>query len=253
MTVKNKEQKILELLEQQNMVTTIELTEYLPASEATVRRTLAQMEQNRQLVRIPGGAIRVNEGRVLGPKDEIQMNRRMLVNTEEKKRIAEYACREIQDGEFIFLDGGSSITPIIAYLKDRPVTIVTNNHLILRALDETSAAKAIAVGGDYLAQYAMSTGGPAITQVENHTYDRCFLSCMGFDLNEDMTYTTESVTAEVKHAAVRNSRRVILLADHSKYAVHGFCKLLPVSRFDAVYTDFTGPDLPENIISVPMQ
>ena len=41
--------------------------------------------------------------------------------------------------------------------------------------------------------------------------------------------------------------------DHSKYAVHGFCKLLPVSRFDAVYTDFTGPDLPENIISVPMQ
>ncbi len=253
MTVKNEEEKILDLLERQNMVTTVELTELLPASEATVRRTLAQMEKNRQLVRIPGGAIRITEGRILGPQDEIQMNRRMLVNMEEKRRIAEKACEEIQDGECLFLDGGSSITPVIDFLKDRPVQIVTNNHLILRALDETSAAKAIVIGGDYLAQYAMSTGGPAIAQVESHTYDRCFLSCMGFDLNEDMTYTTESVTAEVKHAAARNSRRVVLLADHTKYKVHGFCKFMPVSGFDAIYTDLTGIELPDNFIPVSKQ
>ena len=252
MTVQNKEGKILELLEKNNIVYTSELTDYLSASEATVRRTLAQLEKAGRLRRINGGAVRMYRGMILKPEDEIFMKDRVLVNRQEKRAVAEYACREVQDGECLFLDGGSSIAPMIEFLKDREVRIVTNNHLILSQLDETSRAEVIIAGGIYLKQYAMSVGRPAREETARHTYDRCFLSCMGFDIQADMTYTTEPETADIKYAAAENSRRTVLLAEHSKCGIHGFCKLLPVSSFDAVYCDSLSDQTepPDNMVLV---
>ncbi len=248
MTVAEKEKRILDLLEEKNIVYTSELTKLLPASEATVRRTLAVLEKEGRLKRIAGGAVRTYHGAILKPEDEIFMRYRMSVNLEEKRQIAEYASREVRDGDCLFLDGGSSIAPMIEFLKDRSVRIVTNNHLLLSCLDENSKAEVLIAGGLYLKQYAMSVGRSAREEVERYTYDRCFLSCMGFDLEKDMTYTTEPDTVEIKTAAVRNSRRSILLAGHSKLGIHGFCKFMPVSRFDAVYTDQTEEAVPENVI-----
>lgn len=237
----------MQRLEKENIVYLADLVEAFSSSEATIRRDLAQLERAGKLRRINGGAILSRRENILTPDHEIYMNRRMNINWEVKKSIAEAACEEIRDGECIFLDGGSSIVPMVDLLKNRRLRIVTNNHLILGRLGENIKAEVIAIGGSFMNLYSMSVGSDAITQVNNYNYDRCFISCTGFDISKNMAYLNEYNTKGVKEAAMNNSNYAYLLLDAGKKDIVGFCKFTQLSSFDTVFcNELDSNEIPSN-------
>ena len=53
------------------------------------------------------------------------MMERMSIHYDKKLRICKAASTLVEDGECVFLDGGTSIVPMIHFLSSRPIKIVT--------------------------------------------------------------------------------------------------------------------------------
>ncbi len=252
MSSKNRIKQLLDKLEKESVVYTNDLVKEFEVSEATIRRDLASLDKDGKLKRIPGGAVKVSSSGVLMPNEEIKMHQRLSINTAAKKNICEMAAKEVQDGECIFIDGGSSLMYMIDYLKDKNIRIVTHNHLIISKLADDTNAQIITLGGTYLSQYAMSVGADTIRQLNQFSFDRCFIGCAGIDLDEQMSYTTESETKEIKAAAIASSDHKYLLIDHTKIGVRAFCKFETLDSFEKIFCDLPQTDVtyPENFVFV---
>ena len=90
MLAEERHRKICETVLSRGTVTTVELMELLDASESTVRRDLAELEQRRRLVRVHGGASRIGNGYVL--RDQA-LDEKHFLHAGEKQTIASFAAR----------------------------------------------------------------------------------------------------------------------------------------------------------------
>lgn len=232
-----REEWIISQLDQDNFVSLADLVSKLSVSEATARRDLQNLEAQGKIKRVPGGAIKPLSGGILTRSSEIHMHSRLQVHPEAKRKAAQLASSIVQDGECIFLDGGSSIVPMIQYLKNRPIKIITHNNLLIAQLDDSIKAEIITIGGIYSREYAMSLGTAAVQQVSQFNYDRCFISCVACSIPDNMTYTVETETRDVKLAAMHNSRHCSLLIDDSKEDLKAFCHFEPLNAFESVFSN----------------
>lgn len=97
----------------------------LQVSEATVRRDLHSLENRGAVQRVHGGAIRVGGD---DEKREPLFHEKTTLRAAEKERIAEAALALIEDGDSIYLDGGSTVLALARKLGSRRnLTVVTNS------------------------------------------------------------------------------------------------------------------------------
>lgn len=238
---------LLDRLEKENILNVKEIAHELNISEATIRRDLTELEKQGKLKRVHGGAILSDTDQILSEQREVKMKERFRIHFEEKRKVCEQASQLVKDGECIFLDGGTSIVPMIDELQNRNIRIVTHNHLIVSRL-KNPKAQIVVIGGDYIAKYAMSAGPLATNTLRQFQFDRCFIGCAGIDVNENCSYTAEVETRELKKIAMENSKHAYLLIDSSKIGVKGFCKFKTLDSFEQIYCDQPEKEieLPEN-------
>lgn len=227
---------LLDRLEKDNILNVKEIASELNISEATIRRDLTELEKQGKLKRIHGGAILVDADQIVSEQREVKMKERFRIHYEEKRKVCAKASELVKDGECIFLDGGTSIVPMIDLLQDRNIRIVTHNHLIVSKL-KNPKAQIVVIGGDYIPKYAMSTGPLAINTLRQFQFDRCFIGCAGVDIEQNCSYTAEVQTRELKNIAMQNSKYSYLLIDSSKIGIKGFCKFQALDAFQAIYCD----------------
>lgn len=238
---------LLDKLDRDHIIHVKQIAAELDVSESTIRRDLTELEHQGKLKRVHGGAIKGSLSEIVSQKKENALQERQQTNPEEKRALCKAASDLVQDGECIFIDGGTTFVSMIDYLQDRPVRIITNNQMIISRLNHPKA-QVIVIGGDYLGNYAISGGTMALNEIKQFQFDRAFIGCAGLDLERQMTYTEELETREIKESAMKNSRASYLLADKGKVKSGGFCKLAPTSRFDRIFvTDMEKlPVLPGN-------
>lgn len=243
---------LLQKVEREGTLHVRDVAKQLGISETTVRRDLMELENEGKVRRVHGGAVREGLSQILTESKEMLMQDRLQVNFDTKSRICRKASELVEDGECVFLDGGTSIVPMIDYLQNRPIKIVTHNHLIISRLHEP-VAHIIVIGGDLNMKYHMSEGPIAQNMLDLYNFDRAFIGCAGMDLLSAQCYTAEMETRELKEIAVRNSNHSYLLIDDSKLSVKGFCKFKKAREFETIFCNaFAGdPDtLPENMCIV---
>lgn len=227
---------LMDKIDRDRIVHVKEVAEILGVSESTIRRDLAQLEKDGKLCRIRGGAIKIGSEDIVTDHKEIMMSERMHINFDAKRKICKKASELVKDGECVFIDGGTTLVPLMDFLQDRPIHIVTHNYLAVARLRNPKAQVTV-IGGDYLPHFDMGSGSMAINDLNQFQFDHVFLGCAGIDLVDDMSYTTELATGEIKKIAFRNSVHRYLLIDSSKFQIRGFCKLEPLSKFDRIITD----------------
>lgn len=243
---------LLNRLEKEGMLQVKRIAEELQISETTIRRDLIELEAENKVKRVYGGALKVGYENILTEYNEIDMAERMQLNVDSKTKICRVAASMVKDGECIFLDGGTSIVPMIHYLMHRPIKIVTHNHLIVEKL-VNPVAQVIVIGGDYNAKYTMSEGPVAQNMLRLYNFDRAFIGCAGIDPNLQQCYTAEMNTREMKQIAMENAHHNYLLIDHTKLWIKGFCKFTSANHFEKIFCDACGEsteELPENFVLV---
>ncbi len=208
-----------------------ELGRILDVSEATVRRDLSNLENRGLLRRIHGGAVRE---KVL--RSEPVFAEKQEVMPEEKKLVAEAALGLIDDGDEIYIDGGSTLLILAKMLGRRKnLTIVTNSIMAAAGLMETGH-RLIITGGEFRALSRTLVGVLTDPVIERIHIGKAFMGTIGFSLEQGMT-TTDPAEAHTKEIVMKRSGKVVLLADSSKLGLSSFAASGKVSDIDILVTD----------------
>jgi len=232
--MKKRQQKILHFLEDQEKVKVVELSEKLSVTEETIRKDLEILEEKKQLIRIRGGAI---ERQTKG--FEISSLERENKFLNEKKALAQKACEYIKEGEIIALDASTTCLQIAKYLKDMPITVITNSIHVSIELANKSKVIVILTGG-YLRQESMSLVGISSDKVINDYHiDKFFISCTAIDSEWGVSDSHE-LQAKTKKRIADLSESIFVLADHSKFNKKSLIRWL---RIENIHTIITSDDV----------
>lgn len=244
--------RIIEIVNNKEYVSTKELASMLNVTETTIRRDCEELERQALLIRVHGGAKSVTQKMILSNKDELTMKERNHYS-KEKDIICKKAAAFIRDGDCIFLDGGTSIVPMLNYIKGKKVKIVTHSQLIVNEFND-SESELFVIGGKYIPEYNMSVGPITLAELERFNFDYVFISCAGVDLDRRLVYTAEMDTMAVKQKAMNLAVKKYLLADSSKLSIKGFCSFISSDDFDAIICNKVSSmnleEIPNNYILV---
>lgn len=189
-----------------------QLSAALSVSEATVRRDLAILARQRRIVRTYGGATAL----VGAHEPEASLEERKATQREQKEAIAAAAAQHVQDGDTVFLDGGTTTGALARHLAARRgVHVVTNNLLAVTVLANLPDVRVTLLGGE-LRSSSMSTLGPlAQVALDRVSVDKAFLSADGvvarFGLCE-----ASAEQAYLKECIAERAARIFVLADTDK-------------------------------------
>ena len=246
-------ERIVEITEEQGFVKTRELADMLRVSETTIRRDVEELDVRHRLIRVHGGAKSLTKANLTTSQDEKLMRERVTVHAGEKAMIARRAADMVQDGDCIFLDGGTTILPLVPLLKDKHITIVTHSSLVVEEFQEGNA-RLFVLPGDYDVYYSMFTGPVTTNVLSRFHFNSCFIGCLGVNPREGTVLASETMTPAVKLKAMEQSSRAVLMADSSKMDIRAFYTMADLAEFDFVITDpgvreyLSDDEIPENFI-----
>ncbi len=205
---------ILKTLREQGLVKIDELHKVLTeVSLSTLRRDLKELEQRGSIEYLAGGAVKLHE-----TAREIDIAVKETLHSDEKERIGARAAAEVEDGETVYVDSGSTCTAMLKHLLNRPVTIYTTNaSACAQAVD--SAAKVVMIGGVFNPVTSSFAGPLTETILGDLYFEKAFLGINAID--EERGVMSPGFSEATKKRIVReNSNKVYALCDSSKF--HGF-------------------------------
>jgi DeoR family transcriptional regulator, fructose operon transcriptional repressor len=218
MLTPERQQLILSLLKKKGVIKLQELIEETNASESTIRRDLIQLEEEKKLKRVHGGASLLQ-----GKRNEPSLSEKTSKNLQDKISIAKAAVSVIRDGDSIYLDAGTTTQQMISYLNQERLTVVTNGITLVEPLLEKGISTYL-LGGMVKGSTRAIIGRSALETLRTYRFDKCFIGTNGVDL--DYGYTTpDPEEALVKQTAIKLSQERYVLADHSKIGEVSFSKI----------------------------
>lgn len=231
MLLLDRQQQILDILNERRSVTVDTLCKMLYASAATVRRDLSEMEAKNMLTRVRGGAVLLD-----GPNKDKPLLMRAQQNFEKKEAIAHLALAHVSDSATIFMDSSSTVTSFARLLGPlRNLSIMTNGLDTINVLNEVTSAKIFDTGGVLKDNFSV-VGSLTIAALESFHADILFFSCCGLSLACGTTEASED-SAAVKKAMCENAKVRILLCDSTKFGQEFFCKVCSLDSIAYVVTE----------------
>lgn len=207
-----RQRRILELLEDRELVLLEELQGEIPGvSSSTLRRDIKELERLGKVEHLQGGAIKAAT-----PVSELPSSVKAVLNIDEKAAIARLAAREVVDGETIYLDSGTTCTALMRELVDRDVNVVTTNTDVLALIRPGSATKVTILGGSYDPAIGSISGALTQENIGRYVFSKAFFGANGIDAHFGIT-TPSLVEATKKQAVAGRSQRVFVLMDSSKF------------------------------------
>ncbi len=214
MLTKQRQELILELLNERGSITVAEAKDVLDMSESTIRRDITALHQKGKLVKVFGGAVALETETAI-TAHEYTVAQKFDLNREEKQKIARYAASLIEDGDFVYLDAGTTTAYMLDYLVKKDVTFVTNavahaQRLVARGM------KVLLVGGELKATTEAIIGNQAMRTLRDYHFTKGFFGTNGVTKKSGCT-TPDANEAMIKQTAVEQCRQYYMLCDYSKF------------------------------------
>lgn len=223
---------MLSLLSEKEVVYINEFKEALPdISESTIKRELVSMEKEGLIIKLKGGAAKLTPDNSRKSFD-MPMDLKLQLNIQGKEKIAEYAASLVHSGEVIFLDTSSTVAPMVKYLKNKDVKIVTSS-IRLPALTKNDRLSFYIVGGDYNASTESVLGSSTNELLSTMYFDQAFLGANGF--SEKSGITTPDVRESTKKRIIlKNSKITYFLLDSTKAGITTFNEVIALAESNII-------------------
>jgi DeoR/GlpR family transcriptional regulator of sugar metabolism len=223
---------IIRRLRREQTLSVVQLTEIFNCSHMTVRRDIALLEQEGLVFSVPGGVRLASQ-----MANEPSHHKRVILESEQKQRMAVVAAQYLKPGMVVYLDAGTTtlcLVPHIIALEG--ITVVTNDFSIVIALSEARHVNVIHTGGVLDHDNITGIGTLAADTLRNLATDIAFISSASWDLQRGITTASEA-KVEVKKAAMAGSSQRVLMATSSKYGTFGMYRVAGLDRFDPIISD----------------
>jgi DeoR family fructose operon transcriptional repressor len=229
--MKDRIDKVMEILARKGYRSVSELSGDLGVSEMTVRRYLEKLEQKNLIKRTHGGAFAGQE------MIEVDYRVRETVSREQKEAIGRKAYSLIQPGESIFIDAGSTAAFLAFAMDDtRRITVVTSSIVVGQTLENKTNIETILLGGRVHGTTHSLIGTAAVEMVKQFRFTKAFLGASGISITEGLTQSAFD-EIPIKKIVAGNSKEVFVLADSSKFNKTVLAFFLPIDRVHTIITD----------------
>ena len=226
---------ILQLLEEKAFWAVSELADRFEVSEETIRRDARHLEQSGVIQKMHGGIS------ATGNKIEAPYRLRLRENFAAKQRIAHKAAALVREGMTLLLDSGTSsywLARSLAPLQN--LTIVTNSVEIAHEVLGNPGQLLLLAGGPINRIHHAAFGPDASAFCRRFAPDLTILSMGAID-SERGFLDFDADEAAFKQTLIEPARRVVVLADHTKFARSGFIQVASFADVQDVVTDREPP------------
>ncbi|WP_406686385.1 DeoR/GlpR family DNA-binding transcription regulator [Rossellomorea vietnamensis] len=223
MLTEERHRVILDLLKEKDAIKIQDIVDATNASESTIRRDLTQLEQEKFLKRVHGGASKLQ-----GKLKELSVSEKSSKSLHEKQIIGQYAASLVEDGDCIYLDAGTTTLSLIDHLPEKDIVVVTNGLTHVEALLQ-KGIKTYMIGGYVKPVTRAMVGSGALDSIRQYRFDKAFMGANGVHAQYGFT-TPDPEEAQVKRMAIELSREAMFLADDSKFGEIAFSKIVDLDK-----------------------
>lgn len=213
-------------------VTLDELCEVFQVSKNTIRRDIEIITQNPDIVKTYGG-VTIN---AQSKKMLVSFTERNIKNQEAKRMIAAKAAALVEDGDSIFIDSGTTTIYMLEHLKNKHITLLTNNIEVMVQAIPYENINLISLSGSLNRKTLSFTGNSAAKILSTYNIRHAFLAATGVTLENGATNSSPEETC-IKEMAVRKSQNRYLLVDSSKYGIVSLLTYADIDSFTGIITD----------------
>ena len=225
---------ILGRVREEGGVRVADLVRELGVSDMTIRRDLEVLHERGLIEKVHGGATAIEGSSQFEPGFTVKST---LMQTE-KTVIAASASTLVLPGTAIAISAGTTTFALARFLTDVPgLTVLTNSVPVADVLykDGRSDQTVILSGGVRTPSDAL-VGPFAVEVIHSLHVDSVFMGTHGMDRRCGFT-TPNILEAETNRALIEAGRRLIVLADHSKWGVVGISAVARLEDADTIVTD----------------
>lgn len=223
--------EIVEIARRDGRVTVERLAGHFGVTPQTIRRDLADLAGAGRLERVHGGAILPSGTQNIG------YDERRSLNQAAKMAIGQACARLLPDDCSIFLNIGTTTEAVAArLLHHRDILVVTNNMNVALILAENPACQVVVTGGALRRADGGLVGPQTVDAIRGFRFDHAVIGCSALDDAGDiLDFDIQEVG--VSRAIIERSRKVTLVADHSKLMRSAPARIGSLADMNRIVTD----------------
>jgi DeoR/GlpR family transcriptional regulator of sugar metabolism len=228
--------EIVRLARSSGLASVEELSAQFGVTPSTIRRDLSQLTAQGLIARTYGGAI------ALGHQQEPSLRQRAMEGFEAKRAIARWAAKQVEPGETILLDAGTTVGAMGEFLREvEDLVVVTAGLTALEALADADDVRVECIGGT-LRHLSQGFIGPlAEATLQRLTFDRAFLGADAVTADLGIC-EAELVQTRLKEIMIERAGKVYVLAHADKLGRKPFHAWAPLPRGATLVTDEAAAD-----------
>jgi DeoR family transcriptional regulator, fructose operon transcriptional repressor len=232
-----RQKRIIELIQRDGHVRVPDLSRLLNVAEITIRRDLVLLETKSMLERTHGGAISIRH-----IHEEINYSNRSDLELENKDIIAKYAANLINDGDTVFINGGSTAFHVFRYITRKNIKIVTTNAACIGQVNEHQGIELTLAGGLYTPGSNTFSGGFTNDILNQVNASKAILGVHGISCHYGLTTPRQHAAESTKIMINRTRGDIIVIADHRKIGLVSDYVTVAANRINVLITDWF-PDI----------
>jgi DeoR family ulaG and ulaABCDEF operon transcriptional repressor len=237
MHVAEREQLIIERLNESGFVSFRELEKQLAASPATIRRDLERLAVAGRIIRVHGGAKSANAASDEHPTGlaGVPFHVNVTRHTAAKRAIGRAAAQLCAAGESVMIDGGSTTLQMCPHLEALQLQVFTNSLHIVSALMPQAKTRLLVPSGQVFREQNIILSITDDEPLPNVHAPKLFIGAASIGGSGLMQADSMLVAAEKK--LIRSCEQLIVLVDSSKFdgpSGHIVCELRDI---DVLITD----------------
>lgn len=229
--IENRRHTIANLLAKEEDLTldVNQLADSMNVSPMTIRRDLDVMEQMGKVVRHHGGATLDERQREEGDTENESLERIKI-------QLAQQASTYIEDNMTLFINSSSTALRSVDFLKDKIVTLITNN-LHVNRYDINPQSTVILSGGEIRLPKEVLVGDLCVTNFSQVYSDITIIGCSGISGEKGIS-TINIHESKVNHVMIENTNGlVIAVCDYRKIGVDSKFIVSEITNIDILITD----------------
>ncbi len=224
--VDERRNQIMAMIQSDQQATVVDLVAKFNVSALTIRRDLQYWESKGAIIRNYGGAYLIQD---FIENQDYERERYM-------RAIAKKAASFIVNNDVIFLNSSRTSIMILDFIKDKKVTVFTNNAKAINYTPD-SLVTVVFTGGEVRYPKNSMSGNVALVTLSNIFATKCFIGCSGID---ETGVSTELMNETLINQTMLNRTKgsKFLLCDHFKFGLSFGFHYAGFDHIDYLITDY---------------
>ena len=234
MLAPQRQQAILDLIRATGAVRVGDLVREFGVSDMTIRRDLELLSDRGLVAKVHGGATAMSTGSTQEPG----FAAKSVQQRAEKEAIARRAAALVSPGTAVALSAGTTTWTLAHHLIDTPaLTVVTNSIRVAEVFYRSGRGdQTVVLTGGLRTPSDALVGPVAVAAIKLLNVDLLLLGVHGMSTHAGFT-TPNLMEAETDRALVDAARRLVVLADHTKWGTIGISTIAELADADLLITD----------------